>query len=437
MYRQSVAPLVKGSKNRFKNINSGVTHGLQTHNTQTKDSFQGGLKMKPISPIDTGNDWNNSFSCLDMEDLPDLVTENRKDFPAQTSTDAVDLPDKKKKLVRISDTRGDAWRNKLDEQEPASTNQKKKKRLQVTFQDEKDELDNQEQMSKHAVDLQDELKEKLVRANENNKALKSKLDEQEQTFTNKNKVLEKRLQTQAQTFREEINELKDKLEKQTSTHAADLKQLEKLVSSKEQMETQLIRDLEKKLETQEQTNENKMDKLVQGMKKQVDQLEIERKKDLFDHDRPQAVRVGNNISSSITLSTGAPQGCVLSPLLFTLLTHDCTTTHSTNHMVKFTDDTTLVDLITKNSPTPILNTFYRGTIESILTSCITVWGSSCTEHSMKALQRIVNTAGKIIGAPLPLPSLKDTYATRLIRKATSIASDTTQSLQPPTLWKKV
>ncbi|KAG5282743.1 hypothetical protein AALO_G00059470 [Alosa alosa] len=32
--------------------------------------------------------------------------------------------------------------------------------------------------------------------------------------------------------------------------------------------------------------------------------------------RPQVVRVGNNISSSITLSTGAPQGCVLSPLLF-------------------------------------------------------------------------------------------------------------------------
>ena len=54
----------------------------------------------------------------------------------------------------------------------------------------------------------------------------------------------------------------------------------------------------------------------------------------------------------------------------------------------------------------------------------TVWGSSCTDHSRKALQRIVNTAGKITGAPLPLPSLKDIYTTRLTRKATSIASDT-------------
>ena len=66
----------------------------------------------------------------------------------------------------------------------------------------------------------------------------------------------------------------------------------------------------------------------------------------FLSQRPQVVRVGNNTSNSITLSTGAPQGCVLSPLLFTLLTHDCTPTHSSNHLVKFADDTTLVGLIT-------------------------------------------------------------------------------------------
>ena len=71
----------------------------------------------------------------------------------------------------------------------------------------------------------------------------------------------------------------------------------------------------------------------------------------FLSERPQAVRVGNNISSSITLSTGAPQGCVLSPLLFTLLTHDCTTTYSTNHMVKFADDTTILGLISNNDET--------------------------------------------------------------------------------------
>ncbi len=58
--------------------------------------------------------------------------------------------------------------------------------------------------------------------------------------------------------------------------------------------------------------------------------------------RPQSVRVGRNTSSTTTLSTGAPQGCVLSPLLFTLLTHDCTAKSSSNHIIKFADDTTVV-----------------------------------------------------------------------------------------------
>ena len=37
---------------------------------------------------------------------------------------------------------------------------------------------------------------------------------------------------------------------------------------------------------------------------------------------PQVVRVGNNTSATLTLKTGAPQGFVLSPLLYSLLNHD-------------------------------------------------------------------------------------------------------------------
>ncbi|KAK3541678.1 hypothetical protein QTP86_000490 [Hemibagrus guttatus] len=44
----------------------------------------------------------------------------------------------------------------------------------------------------------------------------------------------------------------------------------------------------------------------------------------------------------------------------------------------------------------ILTTFYRGTIESILSSCITAWFGNCTVLNLKSLQRIVNTAEKII-----------------------------------------
>ena len=40
----------------------------------------------------------------------------------------------------------------------------------------------------------------------------------------------------------------------------------------------------------------------------------------FVSNRPQNVRVGDLTSSAITLNTGAPQGCVLSPALYTLFT---------------------------------------------------------------------------------------------------------------------
>ncbi len=189
--------------------------------------------------------------------------------------------------------------------------------------------------------------------------------------------------------------------------------------------------------------------------------------------RPQSVRVGRNTSSTTTLSTGAPQGCMLSPLLFTLLTHDCIAKSSYNNIIKFADDTTVVGLIRNNDetslnvgktkevvmdfrrnsvehppltidgsivervgstkflgvhitedltwttnitslnkkgqqclhflrwlkraslPPPILTTFYRGTIESVLTTCITVWYGNCSAADRKTLQR-----------PLPAPAIR-------------------------------
>ncbi len=209
---------------------------------------------------------------------------------------------------------------------------------------------------------------------------------------------------------------------------------------------------------------------------------------------------------------------MISPLLFTLLTHDCTAKFSSNHIIKFADDTSVVGLISNNDethyreevaqlaecgannlslnvgktkevvmdfrrnsvdhppltidsstvervsstkflgvhitedltwttnimsiskkvqqclhffrrlkraslPPPILTTFYRGTIESVLTSCITVWYGNCSAAHRKTLQRTVNTAAKIIGAPLP--SILDIFLARCSSKANSIVKDPT------------
>ncbi|KAI5098276.1 gastrula zinc finger protein XlCGF28.1-like [Silurus meridionalis] len=74
-------------------------------------------------------------------------------------------------------------------------------------------------------------------------------------------------------------------------------------------------------------------------------------------------------------------------------------------------------------PSPILTMFYRGTIESILSSCITACFGNCTVSDRKTLQRIVRTAEKIIG--VSLPSIMDIYTTRCIHKAHSIVDDHT------------
>ncbi|KAI5623032.1 gastrula zinc finger protein XlCGF28.1-like [Silurus asotus] len=74
----------------------------------------------------------------------------------------------------------------------------------------------------------------------------------------------------------------------------------------------------------------------------------------FLTDRPQAVRVGKHTSSTLTLSTGAPQGCVLSPLLYWLYTYDCVATSNSTTIIKFADETVVVGLINNNDETAYL-----------------------------------------------------------------------------------
>ena len=67
--------------------------------------------------------------------------------------------------------------------------------------------------------------------------------------------------------------------------------------------------------------------------------------------RPQVVKVGSNTSATLILNTGAPPGCLLSPIVYSIFTHYCRARHDSNTIIKFADDTTVVGLITDNDKT--------------------------------------------------------------------------------------
>ena len=74
-------------------------------------------------------------------------------------------------------------------------------------------------------------------------------------------------------------------------------------------------------------------------------------------------------------------------------------------------------------PPSALTTFYRGAIESILTSSLSVWYGSCPVADQKALQRVVRTAEKITRSAQP--SIQDLYPSRCLKRATGITKDPT------------
>ena len=84
----------------------------------------------------------------------------------------------------------------------------------------------------------------------------------------------------------------------------------------------------------------------------------------FLTNRPQVVRVNGIVSDKIILNTGAPQGCVLSPLLFTLFTNDFRSDDPCVAVIKFSDDTTMEGLITGGDETG-----YRDEVEKMVDWC--------------------------------------------------------------------
>lgn len=68
----------------------------------------------------------------------------------------------------------------------------------------------------------------------------------------------------------------------------------------------------------------------------------------FLTNRSQHVKVNEALSSSMAINTGAPQGCVISPVLFILYTNDCVTSTPGCSIFKYADDTVILGEITDN-----------------------------------------------------------------------------------------
>ncbi len=111
--------------------------------------------------------------------------------------------------------------------------------------------------------------------------------------------------------------------------------------------------------------------------------------------RPQVVKVGQFTSNSITLNIGAPQGCVLSPLLYSLYTHDCVSSHSSTSIVKFADDTVVLGLINNDDEAAYLDEVER----------LTSWCQDNSQVSLWTWAKLRSwswTSGRDSSGPTPL-----------------------------------
>ncbi|KAG5274935.1 hypothetical protein AALO_G00141800 [Alosa alosa] len=116
------------------------------------------------------------------------------------------------------------------------------------------------------------------------------------------------------------------------------------------------------LAPEEQEVEEEVEQEEQQQEEEEEKEVVEEEEDYLT-ERPQFVRLKNCLSDTVICSTGAPQGTVLSPVLFTLYTSDFCYTESC-HMQKFSDDTAIVGCIRNGQEEE-----YRSLVEDFVQWC--------------------------------------------------------------------
>ena len=99
----------------------------------------------------------------------------------------------------------------------------------------------------------------------------------------------------------------------------------------------------------------------------------------FLTNRSQYVNVNGHCSPHVSISTGAPQGCVLSPFLYALYTNSCRSTYTGCHCFKYADDTALVGLITNDEAD------YISSVDHFTTWC----SDNCLEMNVSKTKEMI------------------------------------------------
>uniref|UniRef100_A0A3P9DT73 Reverse transcriptase domain-containing protein n=1 Tax=Maylandia zebra TaxID=106582 RepID=A0A3P9DT73_9CICH len=122
----------------------------------------------------------------------------------------------------------------------------------------------------------------------------------------------------------------------------------------------------------------------------------------------------NRTSANIITNTRVPQGCVLSPILYTLYTHDCVTSNKDNIVLKFTPDTAVIGRITGGDKAA-----YRREVTSLVSWCE---DNNLTLYTDKTKEMILGKEDKksIVATHLPCSCIDDGECLIISRRAEKV-----------------